>query len=87
MTGSELIFTVHVQAEKRDNEMFAPRVSALRQERRSYRTQLLELEEELFFTETAAINYAIETVGDLLKKQHPGAEVRFTVKRAETEEE
>ena len=85
MAPPDLSFTVYVTAERLDSTTFRPRASAIRQEGRKYSTRLLELDEEVFFTRSAAIDYGKEKAAEILKKAHPQAEIRVTEKEEEND--
>jgi hypothetical protein len=79
-------FIVQIQTERLESGLLRPWVSVIRQEGRRYSTVTLELEEELFFVEGAAIQYAKKESAKILKEWSPRAEITFNVKRQEKPE-
>lgn len=76
----ELIFIVSVHVEEPDSATFRPHVSVVRQEGRRYMTQLIDIGDETFYTREVSIDYAVEKATEILKKQHPQADIRFKIK-------
>ncbi len=74
------LFFVHVVAASLKNGLWAPRITVVQQSRNAYKTLLLDMEEELFPSETAAVDYGIEYAIAELKKQYQDPEIRFTEK-------
>lgn len=77
MSMPELLFIVTVHVEELDTGMFRPYVSVVRQDGRRFMTQLIEIGDETLFTREASITYAVEKATEILKNQHPQAEISF----------
>ena len=74
---------VQIRAEKLESGLLRPWVSVIRQEGRRYSTVTLELEDELFYVEGAALQYAKKEATRILKEWSPQAEISFNVKKTD----
>ncbi|MFT5375311.1 MAG: hypothetical protein ACI906_002135 [Candidatus Latescibacterota bacterium] len=87
MPPSENKFTVQIHTEKLESGLMRPFISVIRQEGRRYTTVTLELDDELFFVEGAAVQYAKKEATRILKEWSPQSDISFSVKRSTEEEE
>ena len=71
------IFLAHVDAKPLKGGLWAPQVTVIQQSRSVYRTLSLDMGNELFHTQTAAVEYGIEHTREELNKQYHDPEVRF----------
>jgi len=76
-------YNVQIRAEKLESGLLRPWVSVIRQEGRRYSTVTLELEDELFYVEGAALQYAKKEATRILKEWSPQAEISFNVKKTD----
>ena len=76
-------YIVQIRAEKLESGLLRPWVSVIRQEGRRYSTVTLELEDELFYVEGAALQYAKKEATRILKEWSPQAEISFNVKKTD----
>ena len=74
-------YIVQIRTEKLESGLLRPWVSVIRQEGRRYSTVTLELEDELFYVEGAAVQYAKKESARILKEWSPQAEISFNVKK------
>jgi len=82
MPPAENKFIVQIHTEKLESGLMRPFVSVIRQEGRRYSTIILELEDELFYVEGAAVQYAKKEATRILKEWNPQADIAFGVKRS-----
>ena len=76
-------YIVQIRTEKLESGLLRPWVSVIRQEGRRYSTVTLELEDELFYVEGAAVQYAKKEATRILKEWSPQAEISFNVKNSD----
>ena len=74
-------YIVQIRTEKLESGLLRPWVSVIRQEGRRYSTVMLELEDELFYVEGGAVQYAKKEATRILKEWSPLAEISFNVKK------
>ena len=86
MPPSENKFIVQIHTEKLESGLMRPFVSVIRQEGRRYSTVTLDLEDELFFVEGAAVQYAKKEATRILKEWSPQSDISFSVKRSKDKE-
>jgi len=83
MTQSgDTVFLVTAAAEKLESGLFVPRIAIVQQAGRSYRTISFDMEDKPFPTEAEAIDHAMESVTEGLKKQFGKADIRFNLKKS-----
>ena len=76
-------YIVQIRAEKLESGLLRPWASVIRQEGRRYSTVTIELEDELFYVEGAALQYAKKEATRILKEWSPQAEISFNVKKTD----
>jgi hypothetical protein len=80
-------YIVQIRTEKLESGLLRPWVSVIRQEGRRYSTVTLELEDELFYVEGAAVQYAKKEATRILEEWSPLAEISFNVKKSDEKKE
>ncbi|MFT5090989.1 MAG: hypothetical protein ACI906_005167 [Candidatus Latescibacterota bacterium] len=78
---SDTKFTVNLQAKKTEEGTFRPWASVIHQDGGRFKTMTLELGEEVFMVEGAALQYAKDQTMTLLQRQNAKAEIRFSPMR------
>ncbi len=76
----QTIFLVHADATPLKGGLWAPQITVIQQSQNAYRTLSLDMENELFHTQTAAVEYGIEHAKTELNKRYHDPEIRFTRK-------
>ena len=79
-TLDDLTYMVNILSKKREGSLFSASVTILRSQRNSFQTQVIELEQDLFPTESEAIDDAKSKVKAILTAKSPEAQIRFSVK-------
>jgi hypothetical protein len=79
-TLDDLTYMVNILSKKREGQLYSASVTILRRQRNSFQTQILELQQELFPTESEAVDDAKSKVKAILNAKSPEAQIRFTVK-------
>lgn len=73
----KITFMVKIRIAKR-GDSFSPRPFVVQQQGSNFKTISLEVEEELFHTEAAALENGMESVREKLAKQFPRAAIKFS---------
>ena len=88
MSGSvPVTFIVTVSVRQDESGSFSPNVAVVQQQGRSYKTSSMDLEEELFRTQAAAVDHAVVSAKATLKKSSPNAEIKFNLPTSGKESE
>jgi len=80
--SGDTVFLVTATAEELDSGLFVPRIAIVQQAGRTYRTISFDMEEKPFLTEAEAIDHAMESVAEGLKKQFGKSDIRFNTKKS-----
>ncbi len=79
-TLDDLTYMVNILSKKREGSLYSASVTILRRQRNSFQTQIIELKQDLFPTESEAIDDAKSKVKAILSAKNPEVQIRFTVK-------